>query len=364
MNQNESIRSVIRSLALAISSSEASEMIYKHRNNARRIARIPFAIHTKKQYSCFKVLTIVDCDILMLVEDDKCKTEETECKYIWIEIELNYNYFTYTEVLEKLLPAGVQVPSSFEIVGNIAHLNLDEQQMNHRHTIGKVIHEKTGMTVITKIGNISNEFRSFDLEVIGGEPNLQTVHREGGVLFCIDYKNVYWCSKLQNERLEILKMFMPGETVCDLFCGVGPVSLRALKNGCKVYANDLNPHAIECMNASIKTNKLNSSNIEVFNLSADEFLSVVEGRKVDHFFLNLPEHSLEYLKRISTWNTSALVHCYFFSRNDEDVEKYIFKTIGLQISKDLLRIVRKVSLSKSMYKLEVSCEILRAGFTD
>ncbi|KAH9411636.1 Met-10+-like protein [Ordospora pajunii] len=362
MDEKESMRSIIRSLALAMSNSEASEMISRHRGSARRIARIPSVIHTKKQYACFKVMTIVDCDILMLVDDSKCKIEETGCIYTWIDIELNYNYFTYAEVLEKMLPTGVQVPSSFEIVGSIAHLNLDGQQMDYRHAIGRVIHEKTGMTVITKVGCISNEFRSFDLEVIGGEPNLQTVHKEGGLLFCIDYKNVYWCSKLQNERLELLRMFMPGETVCDLFCGVGPVSLRALKNGCKVYANDLNPHAIECIKASIEANKLKSSNIEVFNLTADEFLSVMVGRRIDHFFLNLPEHSLEYLERISAWNADALVHCYFFSRNDEDVEQYIFRKIGLKVSKDLLRIVRKVSPSKSMYKLEASCELLRAGF--
>lgn len=39
---------------------------------------------------------------------------------------------------QRLLPAGIEVPSSFETVGHIAHLNLREELLPHKHTIGQV----------------------------------------------------------------------------------------------------------------------------------------------------------------------------------------------------------------------------------
>lgn len=40
--------------------------------------------------------------------------------------------------MQKLLPEGVEVPSSFETVGHIAHLNLREEVLPYKHVIGQV----------------------------------------------------------------------------------------------------------------------------------------------------------------------------------------------------------------------------------
>lgn len=55
-------------------------------------------------------------------------------------VDLNFTYedVTYDEALTRLLPAGVQVPHSFETVGHIAHLNLKDDQEPHRHIMGRV----------------------------------------------------------------------------------------------------------------------------------------------------------------------------------------------------------------------------------
>ncbi len=39
----------------------------------------------------------------------------------------------------------------------------------------------------------------------------------------------------------MLAKFKEGETLCDMFCGVGPLAIRAARKGLKVIANDLNP---------------------------------------------------------------------------------------------------------------------------
>ncbi|AFN82823.1 putative methyltransferase [Encephalitozoon romaleae SJ-2008] len=359
MNFKNEMKSVICLKALGTSDKEASECIQRVKESIRKVPRIPSVIKVKKRYTTFRILTDTGYDLLILVNEE-LSNEESEL--IDVEIELLYEYFTYNEVLRKVLPKEVQTPSSFEIVGSIVHLNLDEEQIKYKDIIGQVVYDKTGKTVITKTGQISNEYRSFDLEVIGGEGILETIHKEGDILFYIDYKNVYWCSKLQNERLDLVQKLRDGDVLCDPFCGVGPVSLAALKKGCKVYSNDLNPHAISCLRKSMEINKLDPRNIEVFNLPASEFLEKIAGRKIDHFFLNLPDHSLDYLRKISAWDDDSLVHCYFFCRNNEDVGQYIFSRVGLRVDPSMVKIVRKVSPSKCMYKLEIPCIFLRSGF--
>ncbi|ADM11346.1 putative methyltransferase [Encephalitozoon intestinalis ATCC 50506] len=359
MDFRNEVRSVLCLKALGTSEEEVPNCIQKIKESIRKIPRIPSVIRTRKKYDTFKILTETDHDLLVLINEDFLSQEDV---LIHIELELCYEYFTYSEALQRILPKEVQTPSSFEIVGSIIHLNLDEEQMKYKNVIGQVVHDKTGRTVITKIGQISNEYRSFDLEVIGGDPVLETIHREGDILFCIDYRNVYWCSKLQSERMILVKKFQVGDVVCDPFCGVGPVSLAALKKGCRVYSNDLNSHAIECLRKSIKINKLDPKKIEIFNLPAAEFLEKMAGREVDHFFLNLPEYSLDYLQKISAWGNKSLVHCYFFCKSNEDVIQYIFSRVGLRADPAMIKIVRKVSPSKYMYKLEARCLSLQRGF--
>lgn len=58
-------------------------------------------------------------------------------------------------MLKELLPADVEeVPSGFETVGDIAHMNLTGKLFDYRYLIGKVVMEKnpTIRSVVTKIG--------------------------------------------------------------------------------------------------------------------------------------------------------------------------------------------------------------------
>lgn len=42
------------------------------------------------------------------------------------------------QILRKLLPPNIEVPTSFETVGHIAHLNLRDDQLPYKHLIGQV----------------------------------------------------------------------------------------------------------------------------------------------------------------------------------------------------------------------------------
>lgn len=54
------------------------------------------------------------------------------------QVVLGYNCLSAQQVLRRLLPEGVEVPTSFECVGHIAHLNLREDQLPYKAVIGQV----------------------------------------------------------------------------------------------------------------------------------------------------------------------------------------------------------------------------------
>lgn len=72
--------------------------------------------------------------------------------------------------LQQILPEDVEVPGSFETIGHIAHFNLRAGHVPYKHVIGQVCLDKNPSikTVVTKIKEIENEFRVFDMEVIAG----------------------------------------------------------------------------------------------------------------------------------------------------------------------------------------------------
>jgi tRNA (guanine37-N1)-methyltransferase len=181
------------------------------------------------------------------------------------------------------------------------------------------------------------------MELLAGENNYEVKHKEGNCVFEFDIRKVYWCSRLQNERDRLLKSLKKGEVLLDAFCGVGPFSVRAAKQGIRVLANDLNPECYNSINQNIKLNKIKESQITTFNMDAREFIrACIEQSKyikdeeqnfdkiiptdirINHIYMNLPKDALEFLdvfkglftntkKEIYDKHNLPIVHVYGFS---------------------------------------------------
>lgn len=54
---------------------------------------------------------------------------------------------------QRLLPEGCEVPSSYECVGHIAHVNLRKELLPYKHVIGQVLLDKNAAlrTVVNKV---------------------------------------------------------------------------------------------------------------------------------------------------------------------------------------------------------------------
>ncbi|XP_063945643.1 tRNA (guanine(37)-N1)-methyltransferase 1 isoform X2 [Daucus carota subsp. sativus] len=181
-------------------------------------------------------------------------TELVRCK-----LTLFYTYWQMNEILEALLPEGLIVPSAFETVGHIAHLNLRDEHHPYKKLIAKVVldkHKPKIQTVVNKTDAIHNDYRTMQLEVLAGNHSLVTTVVENGLPFQVDLATVYWNSRLATERQRLLNSFTQSDIVCDVFAGVGPIAIAAAKRVRYVYANDLNPNAVDFLQKNCVINKL------------------------------------------------------------------------------------------------------------
>ncbi|XP_051133063.1 tRNA (guanine(37)-N1)-methyltransferase 2 [Andrographis paniculata] len=197
-----------------------------------------------------------------------------EMEVVPYSLTLDYSYWSAEHVLKQILPPGIEVPSSFETIGHIAHLNIADELLAYKDVIAKVIYDKNYpriKTVVNKVGAITNEFRVPKFEILAGESNMVTEVRQYGAIFRLDYSLVYWNSRLEHEHLRLVSKFEVGDTVCDMFAGIGPFAIPAAQKGCQVYGNDLNPDSVHYLKINAERNKV-SNLVRAYNLDARQFI--------------------------------------------------------------------------------------------
>lgn len=286
------------------------------------------------------------------------------------ELKLTYDNLKTEEVLEAVLPQGQDVTSSFSRVGHIAHMNLREHQLPYRNLIGQVIMDKNpGVTcVVNKTNVIDSTYRNFKMEVLAGEENMVAKVKENGVTYEFDFSRVYWNPRLSTEHQRVVQLIKRGDTVFDVFAGVGPFAIPAARRGANVLANDLNPESYRWLQHNCKLNKVESK-VQTYNMDGRDFIrgplkqklpALLKGESGVHVVMNLPALALEFLdafrglmqlEPVCEQNLPT-VHCYGFSKDDNpeaDVVERASSSLGFPLeNKCSVHFVRNVAPNKDM----------------
>ncbi|RHY14626.1 hypothetical protein DYB25_002187 [Aphanomyces astaci] len=278
------------------------------------------------------------------------------------EISLDYSFWSVEHVLRRILPDTItEIPASFETIGHIAHLNLRDFHLPYKHVIGQVILDKNTpriKTVVNKTDVIDSVFRTFPMEVLAGDDNMDVVLHETDCTFHFNFAHVYWNSRLQQEHLRLVRSIDPTDIVCDMMCGIGPFAIPLAKRGCIVYANDLNPHSFAALNVNRQKNKVDGR-VRSFNMDGRAFVAHLLASKI-HFtqvIMNLPAIALEFLDafpgQFDHWQGDLpTVHTYCFTTNmdspDKDVQQRAEAVLGAPLTEFRVHHVRDVAPKKLM----------------
>jgi len=207
---------------------------------------------------------------------------------------------TLTQVLKKLLPPELHpnIPHSLDIIGDIAIIEIPPQLEAYEDVIGQAILKthKNVKTALAKAGAISGVYRVRDLNLIAGENKTRTVYHEYGCVYHVDVAKAYFSPRLSHEHQRVASLVQSGETVVDLFAGVGPFSVLIAKRNpeVKVYAVDINPEAVELLKINARANRVDNRLFPVLGDARQLAKEKLRG-VADRLIMNLPETAIDFV---------------------------------------------------------------------
>jgi len=264
---------------------------------------------------------------------------------------------TLIEHLENKLPPHLlaSLPKAIDFIGDIAIIELPPELNNYKGMIGEAVISvhRNVRTVLAKAGAISGTYRLREFMVIAGEPKTWTIHREYDCQYHVDIAKAYFSPRLSYEHSRVASLTKEGETIIDMFAGVGPFSILIAKTrgNVKVYAIDLNPYAIELLEKNVRLNRVEGK-VHPLLGNAKEIIKERLVGVADRVIMNLPEKAIEFVDSAckALKPEGGTIHFYSFvnaSSSLEDIKIRFteeIKKCGRRLGKILFsRLVRETA---------------------
>ena len=209
---------------------------------------------------------------------------------------------------------------AFDQIGDIIILRIPDSLVSKKETIGKVLLEKvkTAKSVFYQSSPVSGDFRTRELELLAGEDKTETKYKEHGCRFIVDVEKAFFSPRLSTERDRIANLIQDGETVINMFGGVGMFSIiAAKKKKCTVYNIDINPNATRLCEKNINLNKL-VGKVESITGDATKIIEEKLTGVGDRVLMLLPERSDEFLdSAIKAVKKNGIIHYYCHIHGDK-----------------------------------------------
>jgi tRNA (guanine37-N1)-methyltransferase len=191
-----------------------------------------------------------------------------------------------------------KVFSAFDQIGGIVIIKIPDGLSEKKHVIAETILEKikTAKSVFAQVSAVQGDFRVRDLELLAGEDTTIAEYKEHGCRFKVDVAKAYFSPRLSTERKRIADLVQDGETVVNMFAGVGTYSIVIARTNktCSVFSIDSNRVAADLCTENAKLNKVHD---RVESICGDAS-SVIKDRlagTADRVIMPLPERAKEFV---------------------------------------------------------------------
>lgn len=143
----------------------------------------------------------------------------------------------YEQVLARLRPQLTEgqlkaVPRTYVRLGDVLVLDLPDEGDAPIARIAAAYAEVLGMrSVLARTGHIEGELRLPTMRHVWGDPDTTTIHAENGIRYKFDPARVMFSPGNLPERQRIAALDVAGETIVDLFAGIGYFTLPLAVHG-------------------------------------------------------------------------------------------------------------------------------------
>ena len=270
-----------------------------------------------------------------------------------------------TELLkDKLTEDEIEeLKKSFDIIGDVVIVEIPEDLEAHKKEIGQATLQFTKRkTVYMKKSAVKGVTRVRELELIAGEDNPITIHKEHGTRLKLDVKNVYFSPRLATERKRVQEACEDGEEILDMFAGIGPFPIViAHEKNVNITAVDINEYAIKYLNENIKLNKL-APNAHITAICGDTnevALNELKDKKFDRLIMNLPGLAPEFLDlAVSLCKDGGVIHYYEFSDGfSQGIERAQIACEKQNKEVEILNTRKVKSSSPGMWHVAIDCKV-------
>ena len=200
--------------------------------------------------------------------------ENREILEIILEFMKKYQIPSYDETTGKGLIRHTLIRCGFATGEIMVCLVVNGEEIPHADELIRRLVKLPGMTSITLSTNTrrTNVIMGDSFKVLWGQGHITDYI--GKIKYQISPLSFYQVNPVQTEKLYSLALeyaaLKGGETVWDLYCGIGTISLFLAQNAGKVYGVEILPQAIDDARKNAKINGI--ENAEFFVGKAEEVL--------------------------------------------------------------------------------------------
>ncbi len=161
------------------------------------------------------------------------------------------------DALAGLPPDALRkLPEKWETAGSTVSVKMDPSLEEYSEEIGRAFASALGKgTVLADVSGVSGELRRPGMRVLYGSPG-ESVKLENGIRYCFDATKVMFASGNLDERRRMGQLDCRGETVVDMFAGIGYFALPLARFAYprRLFACEKNPDSYEFLVKNVVLN--------------------------------------------------------------------------------------------------------------
>ncbi|MFH0889801.1 MAG: class I SAM-dependent methyltransferase family protein [Candidatus Aenigmatarchaeota archaeon] len=229
--------------------------------------------------------------------------------------------------------------NSYDVIGNIAIVEIPEGADGTEIAKQVMENNKNIRTVVKKNSGRIGTYRLNELEIIAGEKNLETTHKEHGMTYRLNVGKVYFSMREGEERQRISDKVGNNETVLLMFAGIGAYAIAIAKKrpDTKVYAVEINGDAYDYMRTNVRLNRVDNAVYPLKGDVRDVCENMIE--KFDRVIMPLPSGAHKFLDiAIKSLKRGGWIHFYTLSKEgEEDYAKELLEKEAKKLGRVVVR---------------------------